>query len=931
MSVFSWFIGGQARPKPASQLDRRYRPVLEVLEDRTMPSCATISGYVFQDANNNGLFDTTELPIANSTLQLRDAGNQVVATTTSNGAGYYEFDYDPTISQVPRTLIQTITFAEAETDFSLTEAINQFDPALGQLQAVTIQHDGFITSTIRVENTSTRSTSTIRATVAGVLTLEGGGTTIELTPTDNVGTYAASRFDGVLDFAGTSGKTFAPRTASASREVALTGNALNPFLGTGTVAFTENVEAASSATGGGNLRTEILSTGGGVVTVTYTYVPSNCLQPGNYSIAQASQPPGFLDGQESRDGVVLNNPPGVSVIPVTLSNRNLVNNNFGELPPASISGYVYVDANLDGARNPGEGGIANVQLALGGTTYLGTSVNLTATTAASGFYQFQNLLPGTYEVRETQPSNFLDGQDAVGSQGGSSANDRLYDLRLSPGSNGVDNNFGELAPASLAGYVYVDGNDNGSKDLGEAGLAGVQITLGGNDYRGNPVTAATTTAADGSYSFRNLLPGTYSLTETQPPNYNDGRDAIGSQGGSTANDRFYNIALALGVNGVNNNFGEIAPADLAIQKTANLGSVVVGGQVQYTLTVSNLGTHTAQTVVVTDLLPSNTVVLGNLNPGWNVTLVGQTLTFTRPALAVGQTSTIVITVRAPLVAGIMPNTATVSSQTPDPDPANNTARTTTLVYNQPGYSFPRTVQPLALRVTSIPIITKRQVISGRIAGLDSATLSRLAWIDGVYQTLLGRSPTGPELMAAWQHLASGGNRAQLTSMLWNTYQHRAMQVTNFFQVFYRRNPTAAELPTYVAQLQAGMSETQLALNFMLSAEYQHSHPTPEALVAGFYQDLQGIVPDLSTLLLNVQALGSSNMSSFASSMLNSQATLSYLVDGCYRSVLRRAATTAEIQYWVAQLQGRLITPGGLVQTLLASDLFVHLAVAWARP
>ncbi len=932
MSIFSWWREGRA-PRTQTNRGQRLRPELEILEDRTMPSCATISGYVFQDLNNNGLFDTGETPIANSTVQLRNAANAVVATTTSDANGFYVFDQDATIAQVPRTLTQTINFNETETDFSLAEAIDQFNPALGNLQSITIQHSGHVTSSIRVENTSTGSTSNIRATVAGTLTLTGGGATIELTPTDNVGTFSASRFDGILDFAGSSGKTFAPHTASASRELVISGTAMNPFLGTGTVSFTENVEAASTASGGGNLRTEILSTGGSTVVVTYSYVPSNCLQPGNYTIVQTSQPAGFLDGQESRGGVVLNNPPGVDVIPVTLGLQSLANNNFGELPPAALSGYVFVDANLNGTRDSGEAGIANVQIVLEGTTYLGSSVNLTTATAASGFYQFQNLLPGTYEIRETQPGNYLDGADRVGSQGGSSSNDRLYNLPVNPGTNGIDNNFGELAPASLSGYVYVDGNDNGIKDTGEAGLAGVSVALGGTDYLGNPVAAAATTAADGSYNFRNLLPGTYSVTETQPPNYLDGRDSLGSLGGSADNDRFFNIAVPLGGSGVNYNFGEIAPdkADLAIQKAANVSTVVVGGQVQYTLTVSNLGTHNAQNVVVTDLLPANTVVLSNLSPGWNVTVVGQTMTFTRTALAVGQTATIVITLRAPLVAGTMTNSATVTSQTPDPDPSNNSAQISALVYNQPGSSYPRTVQPLDVHATDIPIITKRQVINGRLAGLDALTLSRLAWIDGTYKTLLGRSPTGPELMAAWQHLVNGGSREQLTGMLWNTYEHRALQVTNFFQVFYRRNPTAGEMSSYVAQLQAGVSENQLALTFLLSAEYQQSHPTPEALIAGFYQDLQGTVPDLSTLLLNVQTMGTTSASSVASSILNSPATLSYLVDSCYRSVLRRAATPAEIQYWVSQMQNQLVTPGGLVQYLIASDMFVNLTVAIARP
>lgn len=934
MGIFpwSWFSGRQTRKQPItrSAVDgRRLRPAVEALEDRSLPSCATISGFVYQDANHNGLFDVGELPIANSTIQLRDVNNLVVATTTTNSSGFYAFDHDPRISQVPQTLTQTITFPEGETDFSLQDTINQFDPALGQLQSVTINHQGFITSEIKVENTSTKSTSTIKATVGGTLTLTGGNTSLVLTPSGNAGTFAATKFDGVNDFGGTSGKSFAPQTINATKEIILTGSGINPFIGTGLVTFTENVEAASSAIGGGNLQTEILSSAGGAVTVTYAYIPSNCLKPGNYTIVQVSQPPGFLDGQESRNGTILNNPHGVSVIPVTLNGSDLPNNNFGELKPASLSGYVYVDANADGVKTLGEAGIANVQITLLGSNYLGTSITLTTTTNASGFYQFNNLLPGTYEVREKQPANYLDGQDAIGSQGGFVENDRLYDALLATGVNGTDNNFGELAPASLSGYVYVDGNDNGIKETGEAGLGGVLITLGGTDYLGNPVTATTTTASNGFYQFTNLLPGTYILTEKHPANYLDGQDTVGTQGGITNDDQFSDILLAAGVNGINNNFGEISPdqADLAIVKTANPASVIVGGQVQFTLTVSNLGTHTAKAVIVSDVLPSNAIYVAAYAPNWATSVVGQTLTFSRPTLAVGETVTITITIKAPLVAGTLPNTATVTSQTPDPNPQNNTSTTTVVVYNQPGQGFPRTVTPLALGNVRIPFIDKQQAIYGLVKGLHPDLVRKFAWIGGAYQTLLGRAPTNAELFKVRNQLDAGITREQITNALWNSYEHRVLQVNNFYQVFLRRAPSTAEKQLVIGWLNAGMSETQLAVGFLTSPEYRNAHPTSTALVAGFYQDLQGVVPDLATLQSKALVLDTMDVRSFALSMLNSQPTLAYLVDSCYRTALRRAANNAEIQYWVTRLQSQQITPGGLVRKLLASDSFVSLAVA----
>jgi hypothetical protein len=127
---------------------------------------------------------------------------------------------------------------------------------------------------------------------------------------------------------------------------------------------------------------------------------------------------------------------------------------------------------------------------------------------------------------------------------------------------GLGNGNGENPPppppssASLSGYVYVDADNDGVKDNGEAPIGGVTITLTGTTATGQQVTRTMTTDASGFYSFTNLAPGTYGLTEIQPSNYLDGLDTIGTQGGLAGNDVMTNLVLVAGQNGVNNNFGE---------------------------------------------------------------------------------------------------------------------------------------------------------------------------------------------------------------------------------------------------------------------------------------------------------------------------------------------------------------------------------------
>ncbi|WP_228027354.1 SdrD B-like domain-containing protein, partial [Pseudaquabacterium pictum] len=69
-----------------------------------------------------------------------------------------------------------------------------------------------------------------------------------------------------------------------------------------------------------------------------------------------------------------------------------------------------------------------------------------------------------------------------------------------------------------------------------------------------------TTDANGFYQFTNLRPGTYNVAETQPAGYLDGKDTIGTTGGTAGNDLLSGITLVAGANSVENNFGELPPA-----------------------------------------------------------------------------------------------------------------------------------------------------------------------------------------------------------------------------------------------------------------------------------------------------------------------------------------------------------------------------------
>src|SRR5262249_33873493 len=148
----SWHFGFR-RSVLGSNVARRRVPgklLVERLEDRCLLS-STVSGYVFNDANDNGILDPGEKPIANIPLELRNAAGTVIASAVSDAHGYYQFVTDNTISTAPMTLQRAASVSLTPTDWTKNLSVAQFDPALGTLTSIDIVNAGTITSQIKVE------------------------------------------------------------------------------------------------------------------------------------------------------------------------------------------------------------------------------------------------------------------------------------------------------------------------------------------------------------------------------------------------------------------------------------------------------------------------------------------------------------------------------------------------------------------------------------------------------------------------------------------------------------------------------------------------------------------------------------------------------------------------------------------------------------
>lgn len=300
------------------------------------------------------------------------------------------------------------------------------------------------------------------------------------------------------------------------------------------------------------------------------------LAPGSYQVRE-HQPQQYYDGGErigSAGGSKhdVGNQYSVFTGIVITSALDAVNYDFCEHIGANLSGWVYHDRSNEGTFNrPGEEGIGGVTIEL---VLNGAVVGTTTTSTASGnvgYYQFTNLAPGTYTVREVQPANWLDGKDREGSKGGVAGDDIITQIVLDYGDDAVEYNFGELLPGSIRGTVHADEGEVCDFDHPEHMLAGVRIDL--LDASGN-LLKTTYTDANGAYEFTGLAPGEYQVREHQPTEYFDGGERIGTAGGTKFDigeqfSMFAGINITSGFNAINYDFCEKPPASIRGRVVAN--------------------------------------------------------------------------------------------------------------------------------------------------------------------------------------------------------------------------------------------------------------------------------------------------------------------------------------------------------------------------
>ncbi|MGL4375786.1 MAG: SdrD B-like domain-containing protein [Microcoleaceae cyanobacterium] len=215
------------------------------------------------------------------------------------------------------------------------------------------------------------------------------------------------------------------------------------------------------------------------------------LTPGSYQVREVV-PGGFTPST-----------PNPVTVPIANQDARVI---FGDTPNSNIKGCKFLDLNNNGYRDGNEPGLSGIRIFLdqNNNGLPDDGAQFVTTTDKDGNWQFSNLSPGAYRVREVAPTN-------------SSQTTPAIDILLGPNETFSCAPVGNSQFYDLYVKKFQDNNRNGIQDNGEPPLQNVPFIL---DLNGNqkqePGEPSAATDANGIAVFRNIPAGTYSVFELQP-------------------------------------------------------------------------------------------------------------------------------------------------------------------------------------------------------------------------------------------------------------------------------------------------------------------------------------------------------------------------------------------------------------------------------
>jgi hypothetical protein len=138
-----------------------------------------------------------------------------------------------------------------------------------------------------------------------------------------------------------------------------------------------------------------------------------------------------------------------------------------------------------------------------------------------------------------------------------------------------------------------------------------------------------------------------------------------------------------------------------------------------------------------------------------------------------------------------------------------------------------------------------------------------AWVQSLYQDLLGRTPGQAEVDAWTAQIAAGASPQAIASVFAGGVEHLSDGVVYDYQHFLGRTPGAAEVNGWVNNILAGTHDQDVQADFVASSEFFDgiSHSDEQQWIINAYQTVLGRTPGTSEIDPWLNALAASTFDS----------------------------------------------------------------------
>ncbi len=444
----------------------------------------SIGNRVFADTDADGLQDAGESGIDGLKVYLLNGSGTVIDSTLTAGGGLYLFD--------------SLLTGNYQVQFSKPTGTS-YSPA-------TVGAD---------------TTQDSNASMAGLSGLVSINTSL---PAGDIGRDNLSVDAGVVtDYGSIGNRVFADTDADGLQDASESGiDGLKVYL----------------LNGSGTVIDSTLTAGGGL----YLF---DSLLTGNYQV-QFSKPAGSIyspaksgtDTSLDSDASVL----GLSDI-IAINTNDVSKNNLsidaGIVPLGSVGNYAWFDNNYSDTQDAGDSPLNNMKVYL--LDGAGNVLDST-TTDATGFYQFDSLVAGQYQIKVEALSAFdfitpnVGTDDALDSDVDELGFSQVITLAPAFNDNSINtiNNTLDFAVSfplgTIGQVVWLDANENGLNDNNETVLQAVKVYLLDDNQQ---IIDSTLTNSLGEFLFDSLQSGTYYIKVELPSGY---KFTAANSSGSDTND-----------------------------------------------------------------------------------------------------------------------------------------------------------------------------------------------------------------------------------------------------------------------------------------------------------------------------------------------------------------------------------------------------------